>query len=200
MVSTKIWPEVGLRVAPPFPWKQSVVAIFKGGRVYAEIIIKIEGPVLGVLVAPDALRCLTDRGGEGPQGRLSLLQAAASVQDALPLLGQVSGGIHSGSSAHVLPAAFISASVLRRQVCIGRLTLRSHSKACLVMLDTGFQSVWLIQPYLRFLISVNGGLLRSVPQFFVQYNFMANVEYDSEASVGEWLQFMAVGLGNAPCF
>ena len=43
------------------------------------------------------------------------------------------------SSAHVVPAAFISASVLLRQVCFGRPTLPFpcgfHSKACLVMLE-----------------------------------------------------------------
>ena len=66
------------------------------------------------------------------------------------------------SSAHVVPAAFISASVLLRQVCFGRPTLRFpcgfQSRACLVMLDAGFRSVWPIQPQLRFLISVSIGV------------------------------------------
>ena len=66
------------------------------------------------------------------------------------------------SSAHVIPAAFISASVLLRQVCFGRPTLRFpcgfQSRACLVMLDAGFRSVWPIQPHLRFLISVSIGV------------------------------------------
>ena len=66
------------------------------------------------------------------------------------------------SSAHVVPAAFISALVLLRQVCFGRPTLRFpcgfQSRACLVMLDAGFRSVWPIQPHLRFLISVSIGV------------------------------------------
>ena len=66
------------------------------------------------------------------------------------------------SSAHVVPAAFISASVLLRQVCFGRPTFRFpcgfQSRACLVMLDAGFGSVWPIQPHLRFLISVSIGV------------------------------------------
>ena len=53
------------------------------------------------------------------------------------------------SSAHVVPAAFISASVLLSQVCFRRPTLRFpcgfQSRACLVMLDAGFRSVWPIQ-------------------------------------------------------
>ena len=55
------------------------------------------------------------------------------------------------SLAHVVPAAFISASVLLRQVCFRRPTLRFpcrfQSRACLVMLDAGFRSVWPIQPW-----------------------------------------------------
>ena len=66
------------------------------------------------------------------------------------------------SSAHVVPAAFISSSVLRLQVCCGRPTLRFpwgfHSRACLVMLDTGFRSVWPIQPHLRFFIYILMGV------------------------------------------
>ena len=62
------------------------------------------------------------------------------------------------SSAHVVPAVFISSSVLRFQVCFWRPTLRFpwgfHSRACLVMLDTGFCSVWPIQPHLRVSISI----------------------------------------------
>ena len=66
------------------------------------------------------------------------------------------------SSAHVLPVAFISASVLLRQVCFGRPTFSFpcgfQSRACLVMLDPGFRSVWPVQPHLRFLISVSIGV------------------------------------------
>ena len=66
------------------------------------------------------------------------------------------------SSAHVFPAAFISASVLLRQVCFGRPTLRFpcgfQLRACLVMLNAGFRSVWPIQPHLRFLISISVGV------------------------------------------
>ena len=66
------------------------------------------------------------------------------------------------SSAHVVPAAFISASVLFRQFCFGRPTLSFpcgfQSRACLVMLDAGFRSMWPIQPHLRFLISVSVGV------------------------------------------
>ena len=66
------------------------------------------------------------------------------------------------SSAHVVPAAFISALVFLRQVCFGRPTLRFpcgfQSRACLVMLDAGFRSVWPIQPHLCFLISVSIGV------------------------------------------
>ena len=51
------------------------------------------------------------------------------------------------SSAHVVPAAFISASVLLCQVCFGRPTLRFpcgfQSRACLVMLDAGFCDVYI---------------------------------------------------------
>ena len=61
------------------------------------------------------------------------------------------------SSAHVIPAAFASASVLLRQVCLGRPTLRFpwgfHSRDCLVMLDVGLRSVWPIHPHFRFWIS-----------------------------------------------
>ena len=63
------------------------------------------------------------------------------------------------SSAQVFPAAFISASVLLRQVCFGRPTLRFpcgfQSRACLVMLDAGFRGAWPIQLHFRFLISVS---------------------------------------------
>ena len=66
------------------------------------------------------------------------------------------------SSAHVIPAAFISALVLLRQVCFGRPTLRFpcgfQSRACLVMLDAGFHSVWPFHPHLHFLISVSIGV------------------------------------------
>ena len=66
------------------------------------------------------------------------------------------------SSAHVVPAAFILASVLLRQVCFMRPTLHFpcgfQSRACLVMLDADFRSVWPIQPHLRFLISVSIGV------------------------------------------
>ena len=64
------------------------------------------------------------------------------------------------SSAHVVLTAFISASLLR-QICFGqptsRFPCRFQSRACLVMLDAGFHSVWPIQPHLRFLISVSTG-------------------------------------------
>ena len=66
------------------------------------------------------------------------------------------------SSAHIFPAAFIWASMLLPQVCFGQPTLRFpcgfQSRACLVMLDAGFCSVWPIQPYFRFLISVSIGV------------------------------------------
>ena len=66
------------------------------------------------------------------------------------------------SSVHVVPAAFISASVLLRQACFGRPTLRFpcgfQSRACLVMLDAGFHNVWPIQSHMRFLISVSIGV------------------------------------------
>ena len=66
------------------------------------------------------------------------------------------------SLAHGVRAAFISASVLLRQVCFGRPTLRFpcgfQSRACLVMLDAGFRSMWPIQPHLRFLISISIGV------------------------------------------
>ena len=66
------------------------------------------------------------------------------------------------SSAHVVPVAFISSSMLRRQVCFGRPTLHFpwgfHSRAFHVMLDTGFCSVWPIQTHLRFFISISMGV------------------------------------------
>ena len=66
------------------------------------------------------------------------------------------------SSAHVFPAAFIWASMLLPQVCFGQPTLRFpcgfQSRACLVMLDASFRSVWPIQPHFRFLISVSIGV------------------------------------------
>ena len=66
------------------------------------------------------------------------------------------------SSAHVIPAALVSASMLLRQVCFGRPTLRFpcgfHSKACLVMLHSGFRKVWPIQLHFLFLISVSIGV------------------------------------------
>ena len=66
------------------------------------------------------------------------------------------------SSAHVVPAAFISASVLLRQVCFGRLTLcfpcGFQSRACLVMLDACFHRMRPIRHHLRFLISVSIGV------------------------------------------
>ena len=89
MISAKIRPEV--RVPPPFLWKQSVVAILEGRRIYTKVIVEIERAILIVLVAPDTLSCLTDRGGKRAQRGLSFLEATASVQDPLPLLGEVSG-------------------------------------------------------------------------------------------------------------
>ena len=52
--------------------------------------------------------------------------------------------------------------LLSRHCCFGRPTLGFpwgfHSRACLVMLDTGFLRVWPIQPHLRFLISILMGV------------------------------------------
>ena len=66
------------------------------------------------------------------------------------------------SSAHEVPTAFSSSLMLCRQVCFGWPTLRFpwefHSRACLVMLDTGFRSVWPIEPHLYFLISISMGV------------------------------------------
>ena len=65
------------------------------------------------------------------------------------------------SSAHVIPAAFASASMLLRQVCLGRPTFRFpcgfQSRACLVMLDAGFRRVWPIHPHFLFLMSISIG-------------------------------------------
>ena len=66
------------------------------------------------------------------------------------------------SSAHEVPTAFSSSLMLCRQVCFGWPTLRFprefHSRACLVMLDTGFCSVWPIESHLRSLISISMGV------------------------------------------
>ena len=110
------------------------------------------------------------------------------------------------SSAHVVPAAFISASVLLRQVCFGRPTLRFpcgfQSRVCLVMLDAGFRSVWSIQPHLRFLISVS----------IIGVCFVLSHSCSFETTsghlmlkmflrhVGKCLQFVRVGLGYTPRF
>ena len=78
------------------------------------------------------------------------------------LSSELGSGWSSLARPHVVPAAFISASVLLRQVCFVRPTLcfpcGFQSRACLVMLDAGFRSVWPIQPHLLFLISVSIGV------------------------------------------
>ena len=77
------------------------------------------------------------------------------------------------SSAHVIPTAFTSASILLRQVCLVRPTFRFpcrfQSRACLVTFAAGFRRVWPIHPYFRFWVSVSIGacLVPAVPQLFV---------------------------------
>ena len=66
------------------------------------------------------------------------------------------------SSAHVIPAAFTSVSMLLRHVCFGRPTFRFpcgfHSRACLVTLEAGLRSVWPIHPHFLFLTSDSIGI------------------------------------------
>ena len=61
------------------------------------------------------------------------------------------------SSAHVIPAALTSASVLLLQVCLGRPTFLFpwgfHSRDCLVTFADGLRNVWPIHPHFLFLIS-----------------------------------------------
>ncbi|KAL8561197.1 hypothetical protein ACOMHN_029268 [Nucella lapillus] len=61
------------------------------------------------------------------------------------------------SSAHVIPAAFTSASVLLRQVCLGLPTFLFpwgfQSNACRVTFEGGLRIVWPIHPHFLFLMS-----------------------------------------------
>jgi hypothetical protein len=60
------------------------------------------------------------------------------------------------SSAHDIQAALASASILFRQVCFRRPTLRFpwgfHSRDCLVMFSVGFHSVWPLHPHFLFFL------------------------------------------------
>ena len=73
-----------------------------------------------------------------------------------------SSELDSGWSSLARPMLFRRLLSRLCGVCFGRPTLRFpcgfQSRACLVMLDAGFHSVWPIQPHLRFLICLNWGL------------------------------------------